>query len=44
MKETYEKPKMETESIDIGALIAGSVDVMPTPQMVSYLNLCPPCP
>ena len=45
MKETYEKPAMVTESVDIGVLIAGSPGTqVPVAQLQPFFGLCPPCP
>lgn len=43
MKETYEKPKMTTETIEIGKLIAGSAGIIsPVAQAQPLGGLC--CP
>jgi hypothetical protein len=43
MKETYEKPKMVTETIDIGLLVANGSPV-PIAALEPFFGLCPPCP
>ncbi len=42
MKDTYEKPKMMTEAVDIGQLVAGSPE--PIGALEPFFGLCPPCP
>jgi len=42
MKETYEKPKMATETIEIDLLAAGSARLA-IDQLDPYFLLCPPC-
>jgi hypothetical protein len=42
MKETYEKPKMLTEEIEVGALVAQS-PMQPVAQLEPFFGLCPPC-
>ncbi len=44
MKQPYEKPKMVTERIEIGALAAGSPGGNPIAQLQPFFGLCPPCP
>jgi hypothetical protein len=43
MKETYEKPRMITETIEIGTLIAGGSNFTLIGQLQPNLGLCPPC-
>jgi hypothetical protein len=44
MKEPYEKPKMVTETVEIGKLIAGSPGTeSPINQLQPFFGLCPPC-
>ncbi len=41
MKEPYEKPRMVTETMEIGILVAGSS--APIQALEPFFNLCPPC-
>ena len=46
MKETYEKPTMLTEEVEVGALMATEAIVTgasPVPQLQPFFGLCPPC-
>ncbi|MFC1893705.1 hypothetical protein ACFLYR_06750 [Chloroflexota bacterium] len=44
MKESYEKPQMVTEKVEIGTLVAGGTPAAaPLPQLVPFFGLCPPC-
>lgn len=40
MKEPYEKPRMQTETVDIGVMVAQS----PVNQLQALYGTCPPCP
>ena len=45
MKESYERPSMVTETIEIGTLFANAVgSPVPIAQLEPYFGLCPPCP
>jgi hypothetical protein len=44
MKEPYAKPRMVTEKLEIGALMAiGSPAGEPIAQLEPFFGLCPPC-
>jgi hypothetical protein len=43
MKETYEKPKMLTEEVEVGTLVAQESPAGPVPQLQPFFGLCPPC-
>ena len=45
MKETYKKPDMVTETIEIGTLLASPTgSAVPIAQLEPFFGLCPPCP
>jgi len=43
MKEPYEKPRMVTETIDIGTLLAGGGSPLLYDQLEPWFKGCPPC-
>jgi hypothetical protein len=42
MRETYEKPMMLTEEVEVGTLVATSPGA-PIPELQPFFALCPPC-
>jgi len=40
-KETYEKPEIRTEEIELFAY--GQYEALPIPELAPFFNLCPPC-